>query len=263
MNMHKVLIAAGTLSLVLLLNACSIWNGEGGRAEVTATYVSGPVTLDGKLDEPAWYKTPAYSLTHAKQQFKNYTPYLQKYFSKGVIEPGKVRVLWNEKYLFVGFEFTDADIVAEGETDQLHQYTMGDVAELFLKPEKQTWYWECYVTPKSNKTSFFFPSRGMIGLPSVFSKTAALKGMKAAAHVKGSLNNSWDGDRKWTAEIAIPREEVGRAGEKLAPEVPWLIFFGRYNYGRNLEFRDLSAYPEQNKMDYHTYEEYARLKMVK
>ena len=255
-------IAAGMLSMVVLLNGCASW-GSGDRTEVTATYVSGPITLDGKLDEPAWHRTPAYPLTHAKQQFRDSTVYLQKYFRNGVIEPGKVRLLWNEKYLFVGFEFTDADIIAESAGDQLQHYTLGDTAELFLKPENRSWYWECYVTPKSHKTSFFFPSRGMRGLPSVFSKTAALKDMKAAAYAKGSLNNSWDGDRKWTAEIAIPRNEVGMAGEKLAPDVPWLIFFGRYNYGRNLETRDLSAYPEQDRMDYHTYEEYARLKMVK
>ena len=263
MNMHKVFIAAGTLSLAFLLNGCSIWNAEGDRTEVTATYVSGTVTLDGKLDEPAWHNTPAYSLTHAKKQFRNFVRPAQEYFSKGVIEPGKVRLLWNEKYLFIGFEFTDADVIAEGETDQLNHYLLGDVAEVFLKPENQTWYWECYVTPKGKKTAFFFPSRGMVGLPSVFSKKIALKDLKAAGCIRGSVNNPWDKDRKWTAEMAIPREEIGLAGEKLAPDVPWLIFFGRYNYGRNLKWRDLSAYPEQERMDYHIHEDYARLKMVK
>jgi len=262
MNLHKISISAGTIALILLLNACSTWCGQ-DRPEVTATYVAGKVTLDGKLDEPAWYKTPAYSLTHARKQFRNSIPPAQKYFSKGVIEEGKVRLLWNEKYLFVGFEFTDADVIAEGETDQLHHYSLGDVAELFLKPENQTWYWECYVTPKGKKTAWFFPSRGMMGLPSSLSKTIALKGLKVAAYTKGSVNNPWDQDRKWTAEMAIPREEVEHAGEKFAPEVPWLIFFGRYNYGRNLQWRDISAYPEQERLDFHTHEDYARLKMVK
>lgn len=87
--------------------------------------------------------------------------------------------------------------------------------------------------------------------------------MKAAAKADGTVNNPWDKDKKWTAVIAIPIEEVNKAGEKLSPEVPWLIFFGRYNYGRYLPRQENSAFPEQEYTNYHVYEEYARLKMVR
>ena len=263
MNMHKVLIAAGTLSLAFLLNGCSIWNAEGDRTEVTATYVSGTVTLDGKLDEPAWHNTPAYSLTHAKKQFRKVVRPAQEYFSKGVIEPGKVRLLWNEKYLFVGFEFTDADVIAEGETDQLNHYLLGDVAEVFLKPLNQTWYWELYVTPAGRKTSYFFPGRGVVGLPSGFAKKPTLPGMKTAAVCKGTLNNSWDRDKKWFAEMAIPLNELNMVGERLEPGVPWTIFFGRYNFSRYLPWKENSNFPHIKPFNYHYYEKFATLKMVK
>ncbi len=48
--------------------------------------------------------------------------------------------------------------VAEGKEDQLHHYQMGDLVELFLKPEDYTWYWELYATPIGKKTNFWFPA---------------------------------------------------------------------------------------------------------
>lgn len=262
MERKNLLNAAGAILLALGLNACSSFSTD-SRPEAVATYVSLPIRMDGKLEEPAWYKTPAYSLVHAEMQFKNSAPDVQKFFRNGVVEAGKVRLLWNDKYLYAGFEFTDLDIVAEGQTDQLQHYRLGDVAELFLKPENKSWYWELYVTPRGHKSAFFFPGRGLLGLPSGYPEKPVLKGMIAAASFKGSLNNSWDKDKKWTAEIAIPLSELAMAGEKLDQNTPWLIFFGRYNYGRYLATFETSSFPRQKTVNYHEQYHYARLRLVK
>ena len=262
MRRKNLLNAAGAVLMALGLNACFSFNSD-SRPEAVATYVSLPVRVDGKLEEPAWHKTPAYTLVHAEEQFRRSAPDVQKFFRNGVVEAGKVRLLWDDKYLYAGFEFTDSDIVAEGLTDQLHHYRFGDVAELFLKPENKSWYWELYVTPSGRKTAFFFPGRGLLGLPSGFSEKIALNGMIAAASFKGTLNNSWDKDKKWTAEMAIPLSELAMAGEKLDPKVPWLIFFGRYNYGRYLMTVEHSSFPLQKTVNYHEHYYYARLKLVK
>ena len=254
--------AAAATFIILSQSGCS-GIGQGNRPEIVASYTRRPIVLDGKLDEVAWQKTPAYFLVHAREQYKNVHPETREFFRRGVVEPGKVKLLWDDKYLYIGFEFTDLDIVAEGMKDQEHHYRTGDVAEVFLKPLAKTWYWELYVTPRGHKTAFFFPGRGLLGLPSGFPEKPALHGMKAAAFCKGTLNNSWDKDKKWTAEMAIPRSEIGMAGEKLDPEVPWLIFFGRYNYGRYLNQQENSSYPQQAKIGYHVHEDYGRLKMEK
>lgn len=262
MRWQNLLNAAGAFLLAFGLNSCSTFSTD-SRPEAVATYVSHPIRVDGKLEEPAWYKTPVYALVHAEAQFKDSAPDVQKFFRNGVVEAGKVRLLWNDKYLYAGFEFTDLDIVAEGQTDQLHHYRFGDVAELFLKPENKSWYWELYVTPRGHKTAFFYPGRGLLGLPSGFPEKIALKGMIAAASFKGSLNNSWDKDKKWTAEIAIPLSELAMAGEKLDQNIPWLIFFGRYNYGRYLITVENTSFPRQPSVNYHVHYYYARLKLVK
>lgn len=262
--MRSRLIAAAAVSLLAVAqSACSTLNSD-SRPEVIATYTRAPILLDGKLHEAAWHKTPVYELVRSDEQYKNALPEVQKFYSgKGTVEPGKVRVLWDEKYLYVGIEFNDSDLVAEGTEDQLHHYQMGDVAEVFLKPLNQTWYWELYVTPAGKKTSFFFPGRGLVGLPSGFSKKPALPGMKVAAVCKGTLNNSWDKDKKWFAEMAIPRKELGMVGERLDPGVPWTIFFGRYNFTRYLPWKENSNFPHTKPFNYHYCEKYATLKMIK
>ena len=262
MNLKNLLKSAGAVLLALGLNACSTV-GMHSRPEAVATYVSRSIPVNGKLDDPAWYKTPAYPLVHADEQFTRSLPEIRDFFKNGVVEPGKVRLLWNNKYLYVGVEFTDTDIVAEGTADQTHLYSSGDTVEVFLKPAEKTWYWELYATPHGKKTSYFYPGRGLLGLPSGFSATPALKGMSAAAHYKGTLNNSWDKDKKWTAVIAIPLDELGMAGEKLDQKTPWLILVARYNYGRYLAWCENTSFPRLSKFNNHAHGDYARLKLVK
>ncbi|MBO4630491.1 MAG: carbohydrate-binding family 9-like protein [Lentisphaeria bacterium] len=259
---HFYLTAAAAAAFIGLSQSGCV-TSSGNRPEIVASYTRQPVALDGKLDEAAWQKTPAYFLVHAREQYTSFHPEIRKKFRNGVIEPGKVRLLWDDKYLYIGFEFEDLDIVAEGTQDQNRHYRMGDVAEVFLKPQNKTWYWESYATPRGHKTVFFFLGRGLLGLPSGFPEKPALDGMKVAAFCYGTLNNSQDKDKKWTAEMAIPREEIAKIGEKLDPETPWLIFFGRYNYGIYLPWKENSSFPQQENGDYHIHEDYGMLKMKK
>lgn len=268
MMRSKMLAAFAAASVIALTqsacaNLCSKCPASGNRTEIVATFSKTPVVLDGKLNDPMWQKTPVYELKHARTAWDKADPAIRKFFEKGVVEAGKVRLLWDKDYLYVGFEFTDSDIVAEAPVDQQHHYLKGDVAEVFLKPMNQTWYWELYVTPTGNKTAFFFPGRGHLGLPSCFPEKIALKNMKTASAVEGTLNNPWDRDVKWTAEMAIPIAEVGLIGEKLTPEIPWLVFFGRYNYSRYLPVKENASFPQQENTNYHALEDYGILKLVK
>jgi hypothetical protein len=65
-----------------------------------ARRAAGPITLDGQLDEPAW------ALADPIDQFSVYqqgTPPAQ---------PILARLLWDDTYLYAGFELQDADLWA-------------------------------------------------------------------------------------------------------------------------------------------------------
>ena len=254
MGKRRLFLPPAAALLLAALSACL----SSGTTIVAKHTLSKP-SLNGVLDDPVWHKTPAYALVHGRNQFQDMPAEVREYFRRGVAEPGKVKVLWDEKYLYFGIEFTDLDLVSESAGAQDRQDRKGDAVSVFLKPANQTWYWEFQLAPKGDLSVFFYPGRGLCDLPGCRGAKEALSGIKAAAAFKGTLNNSWDTDKKWTAEIAVPRSEIGRAGEKLSPDIPWLVFFKRVNYGRMLPVMECTVFPPAEASDFHAHEDYGRL----
>ncbi len=209
-----------------------------------------PVHLDGRLDERAWQEATAYPLQTSRGRSAA---------GKRLQETGSVRLLWDDDALYVAVTFDDSDIVAEGEEDQLHHYSLGDVAEIFLRPSGSTWYWEFYATPHGRKSEFFFPGRGRVSLPSGTSD-ANRRHLRVAASRHGTLNDWKDRDESWTAELAIPLADLTEHGNSFGPGHEWHILVARYNYSRYLDYRELSAAPALPRLDFHALEHYAVLK---
>ncbi len=227
-----------------------------------AAHAKDPIKLDGKLDEAVWKRARPYPLQLAQsgsELDRLHSPRLAAGDPRP-LEGGTVRLAWDDRYLYVGVQFTDSDVVAEANSDQHHQYNFGDTAELFLKPENQTWLWEMYATPAGHKTTFFYPGAGQAFLPSAANYHSRLK---VAAHVNGSLNQWRDRDEGWSAEYAVPLEELKEVGQPLTPDTPWLILISRYNYSRYLPAKELSSTPRQPYPAYKLVDYYARLKLVK
>ena len=86
--------------------------------DYTCHVASGAIKIDGKLDEPAWAKADKITKFHPLQ------PKDADYLS-----PTIVRMLWDERCLYVAFECTDDDIwsYSDKPDDELWN---GDVGEL-------------------------------------------------------------------------------------------------------------------------------------
>jgi hypothetical protein len=220
---------------------------------VQASYTKIPVDVDGRLDEEVWKNTTAYNMQLSTNKIA---------FGRRPEEEGIVRLAWDDEYLYIGVELMDSDIIAEGAENHMQHYNLGDVAEVFLKPDDCTWYWELYVTPAGKMSTFWFPGRGCLGLPSCFERHHF--DMKVAAQCDGTLNNWQDRDQRWTAEMAIPVSELTARGESFGSQARWTILVARYNYSRYLPFTgpEFSMIPQLSQLNYHLLEEYARLKLV-
>jgi len=250
---RETLVALAVCSIVGL-SGCATTTARkqtAKRAILKATYTSKPVKIDGILDDDVWRTASTYRLSLGQDQIAR---------GKKLTEPGDVRLAWGDTHFYVAVKFHDSDIVAEGKKDQLHHYLMGDLVELFLKPEGYTWYWELYATPTGKKTSFWFPGRGRVGLPSGFEYQC---GLQVAAQNNGTVNNWEDRDRYWTAEMAMPISDLTSRGETFGPGSNWRILIARYNYTRYLKEKELGMYPQLSRTDYHLYEEYGILELVK
>ncbi|MEI8246352.1 MAG: carbohydrate-binding family 9-like protein [Lentisphaerota bacterium] len=255
-------------SLLLTLAACTAslmsFSAAGydlGSSEVIAKYTSEPVTLDGKLDEGDWAKAPAYSLCLPFKAYSNAPESIQKNIGDKLQEQCKVKLLWDDNYLYVGGVFEDSDVMQEGKEDQSHLYNTGDLLEVFLKPANGNCYWEIYGTPNNKKTWFFFPSRGRIVFPACGNNKP--ESFKVAATVDGTLNNWKDKDKSWTIEMAIPIKELTAYGAKFDNSANWTILLARYNYSVYLQKQELTAFPQLSNVSWHIYEEYARLRLEK
>jgi len=249
--MRQLFVLAMTVATAACLVGCSsLISGDSKKLPImVAPYADKPVVIDGKLDDVVWQSAPVYQLYFADDV-------------KGPLqEGGKVRLAWDDKYFYLGAELVDSDLVAEGDRDHLRHYLMGDVVELFLKPDGQTWYWELYVTPRGNLSSYWFPGRGRVSLDSAFTPYEC--GLKVAAAYDGTLNDWQDKDKGWTAEMAMPISELTKRGESFAPQAKWRILVGRYNHSRYLYLKELSMTPKLSVTNFHTLKEYAILKLGK
>ncbi len=231
--------------LVMVIGGCR--NIEQSSTPVMlAKYTAIPLKLDGRLEEPAWQTATVYHLALSQAQLNR---------GKKLTEPGEVRIVWDDKFLYLGIKFYDSDIKARGTRDQLYHYKYGDVVELFLKPENQTWYWEFYATPHSRKSSFWLP-RHKKGL------TRKEIGLQVAAYCEGSLNNSRDKDQFWSVEMAVPIKKIASPEQPFKPGEKWRILVARYNHKRYLRHAELSMTPQLSKADYHRHQEYGILQLV-
>jgi hypothetical protein len=220
---------------------------------MVAKYTATPIKLDGSLDDPAWQNACVYQLKLSEDRVKN---------GETLQSPGEVRLAWDDQYFYVGVKYYDDDVVAEGKKDQEHHYLEGDLCEVFLKSDSFTWYWELYGTPLNKKTSFWFPGRGRVGLPSMADYHC---GLIVAAEVKGTANNWRDKDEYWTLELAMPIIDLVAEGGTFSPESDWRILVARYNYSRYLDIQgpEYSMTPQLSATNYHLIKEYARLKLEK
>ena len=256
--MNKMLLALLAM-LVISISGCkdtTVGTQPADPADIElpvlqAVRATNPVRVDGLLDDEVWRRARVYQLSTS----------VDRQTSRPLLEEGCIQFAWDNEYFYLAAKFKDSDVVAEGEEDQLHHYQFGDVCELFLKPADNSWYWELYVTPRGNKTSFWFPGRGRLGLPSCFEYTC---GLKVAAHVAGTVNNWRDRDDYWTAEMAMPIKDLTAFGDSFGPGGDWRILVGRYNYSIYLPAKgpEHSSSPQLPVIDYHLLKGYAKLELA-
>ncbi len=206
------------------------------------------VAFSTNFSTSVWKKTPAYPLMKAVSDLSD--------FHALPLEGGQLRLLYDKHFLYVAAELQDSEVTTTGTKNQSAFFALGDVVEVFLKPQNHNFYWEIYGTPNNLATCYFFPSRGSLGLPSGFASHGV--DVKVISSVNGSFNNPLDRDNGWKVLIKIPLAALRKNGLKFAPGEKWTIFTARYNYSRYLPSCELSGVP-QKFGDFHVLSDYAQL----
>ncbi len=172
-------------------------------------FTTDKITVDGRLDEPVWQRTPAFRL--------------QKVINTDgpPNQPTDVRVCWDNDYLYVAFSCKDSDVWATMKNRDEHLWEE-EVVEVFVDPDGDGRnYKEFEVNPLGTVVDLNIPR------PHHGDLAAALawdcRGWKTAVRVDGTVNKRDDTDRGWVCEMAIPLADIAPPRPKPKPGDTWRV----------------------------------------
>ncbi len=222
-------------------------------AEYTCYRASGPILVDGKLDEPSWQAAPRSA------------PFVDIVTGEAAWFDTRVAMLWDDDYLYFGFRAEETDVWATLTERDSKIYEENDL-EIFIAGQDA--YYEFEINALNTIYEVFWIWKDIF-LPSpefdpATQRTMVLNGvgghvhprgerwgfldwdfpgLQHAVHVDGTLNKRDDVDRRWTVEVALPWKGLALLadGRSLPPKDGdvWRIDCSRFEkIGRNGEVLD-------------------------
>ena len=235
---------------------------EQNVAKYTCYRTKSPIVIDGRLDEESW------SLAPASTRFVDIVTGEPAWFDT------RVRLLWDDKYLYFGFTAEETDVWGTLTDRDAKIYEENDL-EIFIAGRDT--YYEFEINALNVIYEVFWiwkdvhrPGGPLWGRPEFNPETERTlvldgvgghvhprgerwgfldwdcPGLRHAVHVDGTLNKRDDVDRGWSAEIAIPWSSLTLMadGRSLPPRNGdvWRIDCSRFEkIGRNREVLDPCA----------------------
>lgn len=187
-----------------------------------------PMTVDGRLDEPAWRKAGW------TDEFVDI---------EGSLKPRprfktRAKMLWDDEYFYIGAELEEPDIWATlTERDSIIYYD--NDFEVFIDPSGSTHlYYELEMNALGTEWDLLLvkPYRDDGG-PAV--PGWDIRGLKTGVFADGTVNRPGDRDKGWTIEIAMPWKILKECAPGKKPPSAgdqWRMNFSRVEY--NVEVRD-------------------------
>lgn len=206
--------------------ACLAVCGSAGAQFVpvvhTATRASEPPAIDGDLSDPAWAQAARIGPFYAYQSGGD-----------PAAAATTLRLLWDDRFLYVGYEATDTDIRSScqlagacGHDSNLYD---GDVLELFLQVDPGVVRYEEFEwSPLGEDFDARLASRrdgptatGLPGRPWE-------SGMQSAVRVDGTVDDPSDADTGWIAEARLPLAAL--VAQPIAVGDRWRFTGARYDF---------------------------------
>ena len=212
-----------------------------------------PITVDGKLDDPAW-KNAAWTTDFVDIQ--------------GAAMPNprfrtRVKMLWDDKYLYIAAELEEPNVAAKL-TERDSVIFHDNDFEVFIKPLPQTdSYYEFEMNALNTGWDLFLNKPYRAGGKA--DNSWDIDGLKTAVAVQGTLNDPGDQDKGWTLEIAYPWASFRlRQPEVQQPQAgtEWRINFSRVEWKAGQPKEDNWVWSPQGVINMHVPDRWGFLKFV-
>jgi len=209
------------------------WTAPSRVPRLSVPSIDASITLDGRLDEPAW-QTAAVTSRFVRDD------------GSSVQEATVARVLRKGHTLFIGFEVSDSDLFSPyRERDD--SVEMQDSVGVFFQPDStKPGFMEIAVSPANVILDRRHP------LCQEEEELEWQSGVRSAVQVQGTLNQPGDVDRGYTVELEIPLEGWPEgAGEtaSLSPGTSTGISSGSSRIGRLNLLRNDTTAPYQRPVE--------------
>ncbi len=181
------------------------------------------LTIDGKLSESIWQKTPATTdFVDIQGNLKPLPPFQTN-----------VKMLWDDSFFYFGAYLEEPHIWGKLTERDAVIFQDNDF-EIFLDPDGDTHhYYELEINALNTLWDLLLLRLYREdGLPKVLDSWD-IQGIQSAVYINGTLNNGMDIDSFWTLEVAIPWSVL----EEMTPKtylpkagVNWRVNFSRVNW---------------------------------
>lgn len=186
-------------------------------------------------------------------------------------EPGWARMVYDDHAIYLWVNFLDRDICSSATKDHQILYSAGDIAEWFIGipvgPNGEPGaYLELHLAPNGIRSAY------RIIRPGLIEKLSTIP-FSAEVNLRGTLNDSRDIDKGWTAKLTLPWDSLRESSPEFSHLDPYVfaeetadqsadydlsVLIARYNYSKYLNYRadghagpELSMWPQQPRTSYH------------
>ncbi len=189
--------------------------------QYVCTRATGPVSVDGKLDEPAW-------------EFAPWTSDFVDIEGPGRPTPAhrtSVRMLWDDNYFYVAAQMEEPHVWGTLRQRDSVIYHDNDF-EVFIDPDGDNHlYYELEINALGTEWDLMLVRPYRDGGPAI--NAWDIQGLRTAVHVDGTINDPSDEDAGWSVEIAFPWEVLAQAAGRPSPPEPgdiWRVNFSRVQW---------------------------------
>jgi hypothetical protein len=199
-----------------------------------------PLTIDGRLDDPAWRDAP-------------WTDPFVDIEGDGRPAPRyrtRVKMLWDDECLYIGAELEEPHVWATLRDHDSVIFEDNDF-EVFLDPDGDSHlYAELELNALNTTWDLLLPRPYKDGGKAIDAWEIA--GLRTAVHVDGTLNDPSDVDRGWSVEIAWPWKGLKELTNRPVPPRDgdqWRINFSRVEWDHEVgggRYRKVPDRPEHN-----------------
>lgn len=252
--MKKILISLLALGAAVAASGQPLFERYKAQLTEPRSYdcfrTEGKMRIDGRLDEAAWQRAvPTAPFVDIR--------------GEGYAEPVKktsVRMLWDDKHLYIGAELEEDDIVARLTQRDTIIYHDNDF-EVFIDPDGDGQH---YFEIENNARGVVFDlmldkpyrSGGSFFIP------WNCEGLQLAVSCDGTLNKSKDKDRAWFVEMAIPFSALKRDFNDPQNYKVWRINFSRVQWLHKGQPEENWVWSPTGRVDMHMPDRWGFLRFV-